>query len=94
MLTLTENASTAVKNIAERTIGNESGGLRISASTDGGPSFAVAVTPAPAPTDQVVESDGARVFLDETAAAAVGDKVLDAEVDAEGAVRFALAEAV
>ncbi|MGV8884574.1 MAG: Fe-S cluster assembly protein HesB [Microbacteriaceae bacterium] len=84
----------AVKNIAERSIGSETGGLRISASTDGSAGLAVAVTPEPAATDQVIESDGARVFLDETAAAVVGDKVLDAQVDGEGAVRFALAESV
>jgi hypothetical protein len=37
-----------------------------------------------------VESSGARVFLEENAAVVLSDKVLDAQVDDEGAVRFAI----
>ena len=42
------------------------------------------------PGDAVVEHDGAKVFLDETAAVALGDQVLDASVDQAGAVQFSL----
>jgi len=92
MLTLTENASTIVKTIAAQTTGTQDGGLRISSSTDpAAGDFAVAVAGAPEPSDEVVESDGARVFLEEGAAIALSDKVLDAEVNSEGAVRFAIA---
>lgn len=94
MLTLTDNASSAVKSLADRTVGTDTGGLRISAAADNPSSFNVAVTPQPEPADEVVESAGARVFLDEAASKAVGDKVLDAQVDGEGALRFALADAV
>ena len=93
MLTLTDNASTAVKELAERTLGPDTttGGLRIASAQDG---FNVAVTAAPEPQDFVVENDGARVFLDEAASASIGDKVLDAQKDDTGAVRFALAPAI
>jgi hypothetical protein len=37
-----------------------------------------------------VETAGARVFLDPQAALYLDDKVLDAEVDTEGKVRFTL----
>jgi len=42
------------------------------------------------PGDAVVEHDGAKVFLDETAAVALGDQVLDASVDDGGAVQFSI----
>ena len=90
MLTLTDTASTAVKTLADRAIGAETGGLRISSPTDGSDGFAVAITAEPAPTDAVIENAGARVFLDEAAAVAVSDKTLDAKIDDDGAVRFAL----
>ena len=94
MLTLTDNASTAVKSLTDRTVTTDTGGLRISAAAENPSSFNVAVAPQPEPADEVVESAGARVFLDEAASLAVGDKVLDAQVDGEGALRFALADSV
>jgi len=90
MLTLTENASTVVKSIVSRTESVVDGGLRIHAGTDGQGDFAVTVTPTPVPGDQVVETDGARVYLEEGVAAVLDDKVLDAEVSETGAVTFAL----
>jgi Fe-S cluster assembly iron-binding protein IscA len=88
MLTLTENAATAVKTISAQ-IPAASSGLRI---RDTGPQtgFELALAPAPEPSDTVVESSGARVFVDETASVALDDRVLDAEVGEDGSVRFAL----
>ncbi|MFB2596221.1 Fe-S cluster assembly protein HesB [Herbiconiux sp. P17] len=94
MLTLTENAGAVVKNLADRTLaasGTETvtdGGLRISTAESN--NFEVAVAPRPQPTDQVVESSGARVYLEPEAADALSDKVLDAEIDANGSVHFSL----
>ncbi|TAJ48114.1 MAG: Fe-S cluster assembly protein HesB [Herbiconiux sp.] len=97
MLTLTDNAGAVVKNIADRTAAASPDvtetGLRISSAEDGN-EFQVAVAPHPEPDDQVVESSGARVYIDEAAAVALDDKILDAQVDAEGAVRFSLAHTV
>lgn len=90
MLTLTENASNVVKKITAQTPGADGGGLRISTSDAASHDLTVAVLPAPQPQDEVVESAGALVFLEENAAVALSDKVLDAEVDEAGAVRFAL----
>lgn len=87
MLTLTENASTLIKNLADQTAVAENAGLRISAGADAA-QLSVDLTPAPEPDDKVVESAGARVFLEETAALALDDKVLDAHMDDGGAVRF------
>jgi len=62
MLTLTENASTIVKDIASRTSREEGAGLRI--STDPGLDSVFSVTAAehPEPGDEVVEQDGATVY--------------------------------
>ncbi|MBB5632424.1 Fe-S cluster assembly iron-binding protein IscA [Cryobacterium mesophilum] len=89
MLTLTENATNLIKNLADQTAVAENAGLRISAGADE-TQLKVDLAPAPEPTDQVVESSGARVFLEENAAVALDDKVLDAHLDEGGAVTFAI----
>ena len=90
MLTLTENASTLIKNLADQTTVADDAGLRISAEGDN-KNLSVDLIPAPEPTDQVIETAGARVFLEESAAVMLDDKVLDAQLDEGGAVRFAIA---
>lgn len=92
MLTLTENASTIVRTITTQTAGTEEGGLRISSPAAESADLAVAVAASPEPQDEVVEVGGARVFLEENAAVVLNDKILDAEVDEAGAVRFAIGE--
>jgi Fe-S cluster assembly iron-binding protein IscA len=42
--------------------------------------------------DQVVDTDGAKLFLDGEAARVLDDKSLDAAVDSNGAVQFEVAE--
>lgn len=94
MLTLTENASAIVATLVSRQDDGAEAGLRIQTADGAGPSgetrFAVNVVAAPEPSDQVVEGAGARVFLEQPAAEALSDKVLDAGVDGEGAVSFTL----
>jgi len=89
VLTLTENASTIVKTITEQQTGTDSAGLRIST----GPSptaFEISTVTEPLPGDQVVEKDGATIYLDEPASLELADKILDAGVDQAGAVQFSL----
>ncbi|MBZ4488176.1 Fe-S cluster assembly protein HesB [Microbacterium sp. cx-55] len=88
MLTLTDNAATAVKTISSQ-IPTEGGGLRI---RDTGPDtgFELALATTPETGDAVVETDGARVFVDSSASDALGDRVLDADISEDGSVRFAL----
>lgn len=91
MLTLTENASTVVKTLVEQTGATTEGGLRISQDAPDSPALHVMPTEAPQPGDQVLEEDGARVFLEEIAATTLDDKVLDAQVDDNGGVQFTIA---
>ena len=66
-------------------------GLRITSAPTPEPSFEVTAAAQGEPGDQVVEQGGATVYLDETAAELLDDKVLDAAVDPAGKVEFALA---
>ena len=91
MLTLTENASAVIKNITGAQEQPEGSGLRIvqqGAAEDA--ELALTTAESPEPGDQVVEEEGARVFLEETAAQTLDDKVLDAQVDESGGVQFML----
>lgn len=92
MLTLTENASTIVKTITEQSIGSEEGGLRITTDATQEGAFSVNAVESPEPGDAVVDSDGAHVFLEDSASAVLDDKVLDAQVDSAGGVQFAIGE--
>ena len=94
MLTLTENADAVVTTIVGREDASADAGLRIQTAEGQGPNgearFAVHVVPSPEPADVVVESQGSRVFLEDAAADALSDKVLDAGVDEQGAVSFTI----
>lgn len=98
MLTLTPNASTIVKTIADQTVEQsetaeaDQAGLRISSEAAAPEEFTVATADQPESGDEVVESAGARVFLSETASTALSDKVLDAQVDDSGNVSFQIGE--
>lgn len=87
-LTLTETASTVVKAIAEQSVGTGSGGLRISGSAAENSDFDISVVPDAENNDTIVENDGARVFLDSTAAETLSEAVLDAQVGDDGSVSF------
>jgi iron-sulfur cluster assembly protein len=90
MLTLTENASAIVNEITSQPGLAETAGLRITSDASPEPAFEVSAAQQAEPGDQVVEQGGAIVYLDESAAQLLDDKVLDAAVDPAGKVEFAL----
>src|SRR6185312_12698249 len=81
MLTLTDSAVTAIRNLTSQPELPEDTGLRIMSQSDGGPTFQVTLAETPVAGDQVIETEGARVFLEPGAAVALDDKSLDAQVD-------------
>jgi Fe-S cluster assembly iron-binding protein IscA len=93
MLVLTEAAAEVVKSVTSAPQTPDGTGLRISSSAskpeDPG---ALQVTAADRPdeNDQVIEADGARVFLEPQAAAYLDDKVLDGQLDEQGKAHFTL----
>jgi iron-sulfur cluster assembly protein len=92
MLTLTDSAVTAIRTLTSQPELPVDTGLRIMAQDEGTPSFQVTLAETPVAGDQVIEEDGARVFLEANAAAALDDKALDAQVDDEGTVAFTVAQ--
>nr|WP_246286039.1 Fe-S cluster assembly protein HesB [Microbacterium pseudoresistens] len=91
---MTDNASAIVTTLVSRQTDADDAGLRIRTAEAEGPAgeqrLAVDIAETPEPQDQIVERSGARVFLEEGAAIALDDKVLDAGVDEEGAVSFSV----
>lgn len=94
MLTLTETAADVVKQLTETEAPSPEAGLRISTQAEGeeGPGLLLAAAVAPEDGDQVLAEAGARVFLDESAAVMLEDKILDAQVGPDGAVQFAVGQ--
>ena len=89
MLTLTSNAAYTIRSLVDQS--EEAGGMRI-ATDQGAGALTLSLAEVPAEDDQVLEADGARVFLDQQAATLLDDKTLDAGADSEGRVQFGVAE--
>nr|WP_297427815.1 Fe-S cluster assembly protein HesB [uncultured Actinotalea sp.] len=90
MLTLTDNARHAVQDIATRAGLPDDGGLRIAKSQQESGSFELSLVPAPADGDQVIETEGTRVFVESETSEVLADQQLDAAASPEG-VGFMLA---
>jgi Fe-S cluster assembly iron-binding protein IscA len=93
LLTLTENAASAIRTLTLQTDQPDESGVRIAPTREGGtPALGLSVTADPQPDDQVLEAQGARVFVDSDVASSLEDKALDAQVNAQGQVEFRIAE--
>ena len=93
MLALTDRAVEAVRDVVSSSNeATETSGLRLTAERDGTRAgFKLRVVPLPAEDDEVIEEQGARVFVEAEAAALLDDKVLDANVD-QNQVAFTVIE--
>jgi iron-sulfur cluster assembly protein len=94
MLTITDNAAEAVRQLATDSGLEPDPGLRISVGprTADGSSLEIDLASSAGPRDETVEAGGARVYLDEMVAPALDDKVLDAELHGDH-VHFMLRDA-
>lgn len=90
MLTISESAAEVIKVILDGGDSPEGSGLRIAPVNDDAGELQASITSEPAADDEVVEESGVRVFLEARAASVLGDKVLDAERDANGEVGLAV----
>ncbi|ALQ30287.1 MULTISPECIES: hypothetical protein [Micrococcaceae] len=92
MLTLTDQADAIVTSLVTNQTEDNEAGLRIQPADETESQqtarFAVRVVDGPQPADQVIQGEGSPVFLDELVTDALDDKVLDANVDAEGTITF------
>ncbi len=92
MIALTDNASAIVNQILAQHDMGEDAGLRISTDDAPTPNFELAAAPQAEPGDQVVDKEGAPLYLDASAAQLLDDKILDASVDESGNVEFSLVQ--
>lgn len=90
MLDVTENATDVIRQITDRPEMPDGAGLRI-APSDQPDNLSVSPADTPEEGDQVVENEGARVFLEAEVAVMLDDKVLDARVNDAGGVEFVVA---
>lgn len=90
MLTLTENAVTVIRELTVNEQVPAGTGLRIASDAAAG-SLTLSLAPEPMEGDQVLDTSGARLFLDSEASRLLDDKALDAAVDDSGGVRFEFA---
>jgi iron-sulfur cluster assembly protein len=94
-LTLTDNAVEAVKEIVSSASEvPETSGIRIvaDAAENGQASFQLRVAAVPDAGDEVIEDQGARVFLESATAELLDDKALDADVGADERVAFLISD--
>ncbi len=78
MLVLTQQAKEVIKEMVAEVAPD--GGLRITAAGSNGDSaLEFDLAPSPGPGDEVVEEDGAKIFLDPSAAEVLAGKTLDVE---------------
>ena len=84
MLSLTPNARHAVKEVAARARLPRHGGLRIAQSPQHAGTFEVSLVAGPVKGDEVVEDDGARVYLEPRTSGVLADQQLDAASSPDG----------
>ncbi len=91
MLTVTPQAADAVKKLVEGSDVPDGAGLRIYSTPVDEAQAALNLTlvAAPEETDQVIEADGTRVFLDASSASFLDDKVLNASFE-DTSIQFAI----
>lgn len=79
MLTMTENAQTLVRDLADQAEVADTGGIRIAPAAAAG-QLELSIAAEPQPGDAVVDgAHGARLFLEEETATLLADATLDAE---------------
>jgi len=78
LLTLTEQAQTAVRTLTQDPQAPETAGLRIMPGTEG---LELMLVAEPVAGDALIEDEGARVFVEPQAAQLLQEQTLDAQVE-------------
>ncbi len=93
MLNLTENARDILRKVPHQPELGPGAGLRIARSQAKDGVFLTSLTHAPRRNDEVVDDDGARVFLGPVAAERFEGGRLDARTDPRGRIEFVVRRA-
>lgn len=92
MLNLTNGAVQVIRTVTANPELPPETGIRIASGADQTDALSLSVASGPEAGDQVVEEEGARVYIEPEAAVMLDDKTLDAEVDQQGDVSFTIGE--
>lgn len=94
MLSITHHAAETIRSLLDAPELPDSAGVRISTSAlswnGHGPPITIDLAVSAQPGDEVVQEEGAQVFIAPAVADALEDKELDAEVEPDGDLRFQL----
>jgi iron-sulfur cluster assembly protein len=90
VLTLTDHAVAAIRNLTSQLGLPAETGLRIAPEDGRAGGLALSLSDGPQAGDQVIEEADVHVFVQPDAAAALDDKALDAQVNEDGEVSFQL----
>jgi iron-sulfur cluster assembly protein len=90
MLTLTDEAVAAIRNLTSRPGLSEDAGLRIAPANGDSGGLTLSLTDGPQAGDRVIDEADVHVFVQSDAAAVLEDKALDAQVSEDGEVSFML----
>jgi len=90
MLTLTDQAVAAIRNLTTRPGLPAQTGLRIAPGEADTGGLALSLSDGPQAGDRVIEETDVQVFLEPEAADALDDKELDAQISEDGEVSFLL----
>lgn len=92
MLALTQDATTAIRDLISSAPLPDGGGLRIATThhDDGRAGLAIALVEQPGDDDHVLEAQEARVFLEPEAATALEDQTLDVQSTLDEGVTFVI----
>ena len=85
MLALTDNATSAIKDLTTQPQVPNGSGLRIAPAPDGSGELQLSLQQQPTPGDEVIDTSGARVFLEPNTATLLADQILDAQITDAGA---------
>src|SRR5215469_12627243 len=90
VLTLTDQAVAALRELTTQPGLPAEAGLRIAPPESGADGLALSLAEGPQAGDQVIEDAGVHVYVQSDAAAALDDKALDARIGETGEVSFQL----
>ena len=90
MLTLTDQAVTALRELTTQPGLSAEAGLRIESQEGSTGGLALSLADGPQAGDQVIEDGGVHIYLQPDAAVALDDKALDARIGETGEVSFQL----
>jgi Fe-S cluster assembly iron-binding protein IscA len=90
VLTLTDHAVAAIRDLTTRPGLPAEAGLRIAPEDSGAGGLTLSLSDGPQAGDQVIEEADVHVFVQSDAAAVLDDKALDAQVNEDGEVSFQL----